>query len=147
MQWDDPIRLAIAVVCIALESAALLGFIALVQPPLRDSDETHLPPKPLNEAVPTIRRTNKNRRTCRIRFIERYGLPLAAILCFGVLLILNVIALIPYGWIPAMVGWWMAALMLFGLTVRQAFKAYIVLIMASIGFLLAIGTGMAELGL
>jgi hypothetical protein len=121
MHWSDPIVLALLAGFIAVEAVALVAFIALVQVPLPE------PP----DRPPGSRR--------RAGFVPRFGLPRAGLICFAVLLCLTAVSVLPYGAIPAVVGWWYAALALFGLTVRQALKANIVLALVNVAVLVAGG--------
>jgi hypothetical protein len=54
-------------------------------------------------------------------------MPLGWVICFGVLLALTALSALPGGALLSVVGWWVVALTLFGLTVRQTFKTNIAL--------------------
>ncbi len=75
----------------------------------------------------------------QVGFIPRFGLVAGGTICFGVVLTLTAILALPGGALLSVVGWWVAALKLFGLTVRQTIKANIALGMLNIAMLVAIG--------
>ena len=139
MEWSDPLAPVFVAAFIAVEAAVLLGFIALVQPPQRDPVTRSAPAVPPDGPQESWRPTDTIRSSRRYGFIPRFGLTLAGAICFGVLLCLTVVSLLPYGFILANVGWWFAALTLFGLTVRQTLKANLTLALVNIAFLVAIG--------
>jgi hypothetical protein len=144
MHWSDPFLLALLAGFIAVEAAVLVGFIALVQVPLPDPAATSAPPEPPGGPPESWRRAGASGSGRRAGFIPRFGLPLAGVICFGVLLSLTVVSALPYGAMPAVVGWWVAALTLFGLTVRQTLKANIVLALVNIAVLVA--SGLVDIG-
>ena len=139
MEWNDPFALAILIGFMAVEAAALLAFIALVQRSHRAPVAGAAPVEPPDVQPGSWRRAGGIGPESRVAFIPRFGLPLAGVICFGVLLALTIVSLLPYGIITATVGWWYAALVLFGLSVRQTLKANIVLALVNIAVLMAVG--------
>lgn len=139
MDWSDPVRVAALVGFTVVEAVALLAFLALVQAPPPEPANPVAPPTPPDGSPPRFRPPGASGSARRVGFIPRFGLVLGRVICFGVLLALTVVAALPGGGLLAVVGWWVTALLLFGLTVRQTFKANIAIGLVTIALLVSIG--------
>jgi hypothetical protein len=119
---SEPLEVLALVWGTGLEAVFLLILLRIFQPP---------PPEP----GPAARRP---------AFLERFALLPGWIVCFAVLLPLVLCLALPGGALVAIVGWWAAALGLFGLTVRQTLKANIALGLFNWALVLAVGAALSD---
>ncbi len=126
MDLSNLVQVMVLIAFVAVEAVVLLVLLTLFQPPgPRSSVETTKPsadPAPTSALPP-----GPSGSVLQVGFLSRFGMPLGWVICFGVLLALTALSALPGGALLSVVGWWVVALTLFGLTVRQTFKTNIAL--------------------
>jgi hypothetical protein len=120
----------------AAQTVFLVVMLLLFQPPFTPSS-SHEPDETSPDGVPRSR----GKTVRRAGFIRRFGLFPGGAICFGFLFALTAVQAFPGGILAAIIGWWVLALTLFGLTVRQTFKLNIAF--ALFGVALMVGLGLA----
>jgi hypothetical protein len=135
---SDPVQMVALLGFTAVEAVFLLTVLALFKSPPPDRRSSAGTPEPPEQPAPSFRPPSSGTAR-RVGFIPRFGLALGWMICFGVLLALTAVTAIPGGVFLSVAGWWAAALTLFGLTVRQTFKANIALGLLTLAMVVGMG--------